>query len=91
MNQCRSSKRDGLLVSFIAAYWFAFSVLRSEAAQSCLTLSDPMDCSLPDSSHGIFQARVLEWVAMAFFTFSALHWSKFHVRLLQQGDFLVSK
>ena len=33
----------------------------------CLTLSDPMDCSLPGSSiHGIFQARVLEWVAIAF-------------------------
>ena len=34
----------------------------SEIAQSCLTLSDPMDCSLPGFSiHGIFQARVLEW------------------------------
>ena len=39
----------------------------SEAPQSCLTLSDPRDCSLPGSSvHGIFQARVLEWVAIAF-------------------------
>ena len=39
----------------------------SEVAQSCLALSDPMDCSLPGSSvHGIFQARVLEWVAIAF-------------------------
>ena len=39
----------------------------SEVAQSCLTPSDPMDCSLPDSStHGIFQARVLEWGATAF-------------------------
>src|SRR5574337_1005871 len=39
----------------------------SEVAQSCLTLSDPKDCSLPGSSvHGIFQARVLEWVAIAF-------------------------
>ena len=39
-----------------------------EVAQSCLILSDPMDCSLPGSSvhvHGIFQARVLEWVAIA--------------------------
>ena len=36
--------------------------------QSCPTLCDPMDCSLPGSSvHGIFQARVLEWVAIAFF------------------------
>ena len=39
----------------------------SEVAQSCPTLSDPMDCSLPCSSiHGIFQARVLEWGAIAF-------------------------
>ena len=39
----------------------------SEVAQSCLTLHDPMDCSLPGSSvHGIFQARVLEWGAIAF-------------------------
>ena len=39
----------------------------SEVAQSCPTLSDPMDCSLPGSSvHRIFQARVLEWVATAF-------------------------
>ena len=39
----------------------------SEVAQSCLTLSDPMDCSLPGFSiHGSFQARVLEWVAIAF-------------------------
>ena len=39
----------------------------SEVAQSCLTLSDPMDRSLPGSSiHGIFQARVLEWGAIAF-------------------------
>ena len=37
----------------------------SEVAQLCLTLSDPMDCSLPGSSvHGIFQARVLEWGAI---------------------------
>ena len=39
----------------------------SEVAQSCLTLSDPMDCSPPGSSiHGIFQARVLKWGAIAF-------------------------
>ena len=41
----------------------------SEVAQSRPTLRDPMDCSLPGSSaHGIFQARVLEWVAIAFST-----------------------
>ena len=39
----------------------------SEVAQSCQTLSDPMDCSPPGSLvHGIFQARVLEWGAIAF-------------------------
>ena len=48
----------------------------SEVAQSYLTLSDPMDCSLPGSSvHGIFQARVLEWGAIAF--------SDLRARLLQ--------
>ena len=40
---------------------------RSEVAQSCPTLCDPMDCTVPGSSvHGIFQARVLEWVAVSF-------------------------
>ena len=39
----------------------------SEVTQPYPTLGDPMDCSLPGSSaHGIFQARVLEWVAIAF-------------------------
>ena len=39
----------------------------SEVTQSCLAVSDPMDCSLPGSSvHGIFQARVQEWVAIFF-------------------------
>ena len=45
----------------------------SEVAQSCLTLTDPMDCSLPGSSvRGIFQARVLEWGAIAFSTINVL-------------------
>ena len=39
----------------------------SKVTESCPTLSDRMDCSLPGSSvHGIFQARVVEWVAIAF-------------------------
>jgi len=43
----------------------------SEVAQLCPTLHDPMDCSLPGFSvHGIFQARVLEWGAIAFSTAS---------------------
>ena len=40
---------------------------KSEVAQSCLTLCDPMDGNLPDSAvHGIFQARILEWAAISF-------------------------
>ena len=42
-------------------------IYESEAAQLCPNLCDPVDCSLPGSSvHGIFQARVLEWVAISF-------------------------
>ena len=45
----------------------------SEVTQLCLTLRDPMDCSLPGSSvHGIFQARVLEWGATAFSDYKML-------------------
>ena len=48
----------------------------SEVAQSCPTLPDPTDCSLPGSSiHGIFQAGVLEWVAIAFSRFSSVQFS----------------
>ena len=48
------------MVSFIYA-------AAAKSHQSCPTLSDPMDCSLPGSTvHGIFQARVLEWGAIAF-------------------------
>ena len=46
----------------------------SEVAQLCLTFSDPMDCSPPGSSvHGIFQARVLEWGAIAFSGAHSIH------------------
>ena len=49
----------------------------SEVAQSCQTLSNPMDCSLPGSSiHGIFQARVLEWGAIAFSNLSPFNSSQ---------------
>ena len=51
----------------------------SEVAQSCPTLSDPMDCSPPGSSvHGIFQARVLEWGAIAFSTLCSYHGGNSH-------------
>ena len=44
-----------------------------EVTQSCPTLRDPMDCSLPGSSvHGIFQARILEWGAIAFSVYTLL-------------------
>ena len=46
----------------------------SEVSQLCLTIHNPMDCSLPGSSaHGIFQARVLEWGAFAFSEIFRLH------------------
>ena len=46
---------------------FPSPIYENEIAQSCPTLSNPMDCSLPGSSvHGIFQARILEWGAIAF-------------------------
>ena len=51
-------------------YWqiqWGANIYDIEVTQSCLTLCHPMDCGLPDSSvHGIFQARVLEWVAISF-------------------------
>ena len=47
--------------------WQEYTESESEVAQLCPTLCDPMDCSLPGISvHGVFQARVLEWVAIAF-------------------------
>ena len=53
-----------MLVVTLAA---AAAAAAAKSLQSCPTLSDPMDCSLPGSSvPGIFQARVLEWVAIAF-------------------------
>ena len=54
----------------------------SEVTQSCPTLSDLMDCSLPGSSiHGIFQARVLEWVAIAFSDITLYIHVIFHIHI----------
>ena len=55
----------------LTLYWLSMNIKsvksESEVAQLCLTLCDPMDCSLPGFTvHGIFQARILEWVATAF-------------------------
>ena len=64
----------------------------SKVAQSCPTLSDPMDCSLPGSSvHGIFQARVLEWVAIALTQFTeslnvAMFWAPLHFLQIRESD-----
>ena len=58
----------------------------SEVAQSCPTLCDPMDCSLQGSSvHGIFQAVVLEWIAISFSRGSSRprHASKVMLKILQ--------
>ena len=61
----------------------------SEVAQSCPTLSDPMDCSLPGSSvNGVFQARVLEWVAIAFSDPDSIAFTKWSSRV--QVIFLAS-
>ena len=58
----------------------------SEVAQSCPTLRDSMDCSLPGSSiHGIFQARVLEWGAIAF-SDTHLYRHYFHFSTEETGD-----
>ena len=58
---------EGLEVGLPGRGWEAGEGVKVKVAQSCPTLCDPMDCSLPHSSvHGIFQARVLEWVAISF-------------------------
>ena len=65
-----SSEYSGLISLIIDWLELIAALAAAPAAkslQSCPTLSDPMDCSLPGSSiHGIFQARVLEWGAMSF-------------------------
>ena len=60
----------------------------SEVAQSYPTLRDPMDCSLPGSSiHGIFQARVLEWGAIAFSGETLLGLTKYMNKLANLVDY----
>ena len=65
----RDQKNAGIAILIVDKIDFKTKAVKreSEVVQSCPTLSDPMDCSLPGSSvHGIFQARVLEWGATAF-------------------------
>ena len=72
-------------------YVYAAAAAAAKSLQSCLTLCDPIDSSPPGSSiHGVFQARVLEWVAIAF---SKIHiyiiffWILFLYRLLQNIEY----
>ena len=56
-----------LFFFYLMPYIQLFTVVLCTVAQSCLTLCDPMDYNLPDSSvHGISQAKILEWVAIFF-------------------------
>ena len=69
-------KNTGVGCHFLLQYMKVKS--ESEVAQSCLTLSDPMNRSLPGSSvHGIFQAGVLEWGAMAFSDYIDYYYSNY--------------
>ena len=55
------------LYVYVYACIYSYAAAAAKSLQSCLTLRHPMVCSLPGSSvHGIFQARVLEWGAIAF-------------------------
>ena len=59
---------------FGAIIWYKSDRHFSEVAQSCPTLCDPVDCSLPGSSvHGILQARILEWVAVKVYSIKKSH------------------
>ena len=61
----------------------------SELTQSCLTLSDPMDCSLPGSSvHGIFQARVLEWGAIVFSDILCSHSNTYLLKVQRKDEWM---
>ena len=63
----RGFKREGAYVYLWLIHANVWQKSESEIAQSCPTLCDPMDCSLPGSSvHGIFHAIVLEWIAISF-------------------------
>ena len=62
----------------------------SEVAQSCLTLCDPMDCSILHSAiHGIFQARVLEWGAIAFSRAPSWPWDQTRISCIVGRRFTI--
>ena len=83
------SPHMGWLCKAIGLCWSSWSEVKwSEVAQSCPTLCYPVDCSPPCSSvHGIFQARVLEWVAISYNSiFNNENWH-FRARVLYQALF----
>ena len=94
---CLSPVGDGLVRSRLALLspLFCEQTWRcleseSEVAQLCLTLCDPMDCSLPGSSvHGIFQAIVLEWIAISFSRGSSQHRDQTRVSRIVDRRFTV--
>ena len=62
----KQSITENALARWVGATYL-LSLVKVKITQSCLTLCDPMDCSLPGSSvHGILQARILEWIAIPF-------------------------
>ena len=79
--------------SLLTAPFSGYSESEVKVAQSCLTLCDPMNCSLPGSSvHGILQARIVEWVAMPFsrgFSWPRDQTSLLHLLHWQAGSLLV--
>ena len=76
---------------FILCYLkFTLLKVKSEVAQSCLTLCDPMDGSLPGSMvHGIFQARILEWAAISFSRGSPQPRDQSRVSCIADGRFTI--
>ena len=80
---------EWVAISFSNAWKWKVKVKgESKVTQSCPTLSGPMDCSLPGSSiHGIFQARVLEWGAIAFSDTMAYLIVNKWVYLVSNGEF----
>ena len=80
----------------LSAFVVFFVVCRWLVANSCPSLCDPVDCSMPDSSvHGISQARILEWVAISFsrgsptpqgWNLCLLHWQSDSLPLSYQGS-----
>ena len=66
LNSCKGRECWGMYPATPKSHVLKTASERCEVFQLCPTLCDPMDCSLPGSSHWNFQARVLEWVATSF-------------------------